>query len=65
VIAPQPIGKWKNTYISNIYQLWTFYEVDTLFYGPDSVILTENEVRRGQYHSIRSIEQRIDQIESP
>jgi len=29
-----------------IYQLWTFDEIDMLFYGPNRVISTENEVRQ-------------------
>jgi len=29
-------------YIHNVYQFWTFDEVDTLFYGPNRGILTEN-----------------------
>jgi len=35
-----------------------------LFYGPDRVIWAENKVQ-GRYHSIRSIEQNIKQIENP
>jgi len=40
----------------NIYQLWTFDEVDTLFYGPDRVIIYQEQSLRSIYHSIRSIE---------
>jgi len=45
---------YTNTYI---YQLWTFDKVDTLFYGPARMILTEK--------CIRSIKQGNNQFESP
>jgi len=48
----------------NIYQLWTFDEVDTLFYGPDRVTLTKNDIR-GRYHTISHIEQPIHRIRTP